>query len=171
MSSKFIYHSEKVLPYVYKLTHKQTYQYYFGYRSANKSPSSKDIGIKYFSSSKTVKELGFDNFEIVILAEFFDAIDAFNFETLLIEEHITDKLNINKALRGKLYPSRKYTSEAHRAKLSKAAKGKKLTAEHIEKSKKARAETISKLSNEEDRYDLTKCSTIPSLTDLPYFAS
>lgn len=65
-----------ILPYVYKLTHKITGQFYIGYRAANKIIAEKDLGIKYFSSSKKVKELGFDNFNIEIVAMFFDSKDA-----------------------------------------------------------------------------------------------
>ena len=48
-----------ILPYVYKLTHKETGQFYIGYRKANKVQSYCDIGIVYFSSSKEIEKLGF----------------------------------------------------------------------------------------------------------------
>lgn len=79
-----------ILPYVYKLTYRKTGEFYIGYRAANKVPSHLDIGIKYFSSSKKVKEIGFENFDISIVAEFFDAQDAFEFEQGLIKENFKD---------------------------------------------------------------------------------
>lgn len=45
------------LPYVYKLTHKETNQFYIGYRSANRVKSEFDLGFKYFSSSKIIKKI------------------------------------------------------------------------------------------------------------------
>lgn len=97
-----IYSSEKVMPYVYMGVHKETGQFYFGYRGANKIPSTEDLGTRYFTSSKKVKELGFDNFNWTILAEFFTGLDAYLFEQSLIEKHISNKpLNLNKRLWGK----------------------------------------------------------------------
>lgn len=114
----------KIHPYVYRLDHNTTGQYYFGFRCANKVPALEDIGIRYFTSSKTIKELGFENFTITVLAEFFDKDGAFNFESHLIEKHIQDFLCLNKALNGKLCPIRKFTTTAHRENLSKSLKGK-----------------------------------------------
>lgn len=86
----------KVLPYVYKLTHKETGEFYIGYRAANKVYSSNDLGYKYFSSSKKVKTIGFENFHIEIVAEFFNAEDAYEFEQGLIKENFKDPLCLNK---------------------------------------------------------------------------
>ena len=58
-----------VLPYVYLLIHKDTRQFYFGYRERNIVSSSFDLGITYFTSSRYIKNLGFENFEIQILDE------------------------------------------------------------------------------------------------------
>lgn len=91
-----IYTSEKVLPYVYMGVHKETGQFYFGFRGANKNPSTEDLGTKYFTSSKKVKELGFDNFNWTILAEFFEHEDAFAFEQQSISETFTSLDSLNK---------------------------------------------------------------------------
>jgi len=112
-------------PYVYKLVHKRTGQYYFGFRCSNRVPASDDLGIKYFTSSRTIKEIGFENFDRLVLAEFFDKQAAFEFETELIAEHISDVQCLNKALNGKLCPIRKHTTLEHRQNLSKALAGKK----------------------------------------------
>lgn len=45
----------KILPYVYKLTHKETGQFYIGFRKANKVNSNQDLGLKYFSSSSELR--------------------------------------------------------------------------------------------------------------------
>ena len=50
------------LAYVYKLTHKFTKEYYYGYRSANielKLQSVDDLGIHYFTSSTYITESNF----------------------------------------------------------------------------------------------------------------
>lgn len=86
----------KILPYVYKLTHKESGQFYIGYRKANKVQSGYDIGIVYFSSSPRVKELGFENFNIEIIAEFFDWKEANLFEQGLIKENFKNPLCLNK---------------------------------------------------------------------------
>lgn len=83
------------LPYVYKVTHKATGQFYIGMRSANKQVAEKDLGIKYFTSNKLVKS-NFDKFNIEILAYFIDQEAAFYFENSLIEEHFHDPLILNK---------------------------------------------------------------------------
>lgn len=82
-----IYASNKVTPYVYLLTHKETNQFYIGSRftKRQKLPSHLDI-LQYQTSSKTVKKMGFENFDVTIIAEFFCADDAFKFEQQLIEE-------------------------------------------------------------------------------------
>ena len=54
--------SMTIQPYVYMLTHRETGQFYIGYRSGNKVPARLDLGIYYKSSSNTVKRIGFDNF-------------------------------------------------------------------------------------------------------------
>ena len=112
-------------PYVYKLVHKNTGQYYFGFRCSNVVPASDDLGTKYFTSSRSIKELGFENFDRIILAEFFDKHAAFEFESELIADHINDRQCLNKALNGTLCPIRKHTTLEHRQNLSKALAGKK----------------------------------------------
>jgi hypothetical protein len=85
-----------ILPYVYKLTHRETGEFYIGYRAVNKVSSLEDIGFKYFSSSKKVEELGFENFNIEIIAEFFKPEVAYEFEQNLISENIKDPLCLNR---------------------------------------------------------------------------
>jgi hypothetical protein len=94
---KYIYPSERVLPYVYYGVHRITGQFYFGSRGSKsqKLPSHLDLGTHYFTSSKYVKELGFENFVWIILAEFFDARDAYIFEQLCIKNEWNNDLKLN----------------------------------------------------------------------------
>lgn len=81
-----------ILPYVYKLINKITGEFYFGYRSKNvrlNLKSNDDIGVKYFTSSKYIKN-NFENFHIEILAEFFSANDAYDYEQHLISQYFAD---------------------------------------------------------------------------------
>lgn len=71
--------------YVYRLENQSTGEFYIGFRSANKVPPEQDLGYKYFSSSKYVKNR-FNEFNAVILAEFFDKDAAYAFEQELIFE-------------------------------------------------------------------------------------
>jgi hypothetical protein len=121
-----------ILPYVYKLTHKQTGHFYFGYRCQNKVPASEDLGFKYFSSGKTTKQ-NFNDFDYLIIAEFFTADDAYWHEQGLIEFHRSDPLMLNKhyikdgkrkfAINGKF-------SDEHKRNLSIAMKGRVFTQAH-----------------------------------------
>jgi hypothetical protein len=90
-----IYVSTKTLPYVYILTHKETGQFYIGARWANKVPSSIDLGVNYFTSSKYVKPI-FDQFECEIVAEFFFKEEAYKFEQQMIYENWSNPLKLNK---------------------------------------------------------------------------
>lgn len=128
---------DKILPYVYKLTHKETNQFYIGYRAINKVRSEFDLGFKYFSSSKKVKELGFENFDIEIMVEFFDAKDAYDFEQELIKENFKDPLCLNRNynVNGTSVVNntgKKFTKE-HKDKLSSRKLGRKLSTEHKRK--------------------------------------
>jgi len=83
------------LPYVYKVTNRNTGKFYIGMRSANKVKAEEDLGIYYFTSSKYVKN-NFAEFDILILAHFVDQISAFEFENTLIEKYWGDPLLLNK---------------------------------------------------------------------------
>ena len=84
-----------IQPYVYKLTHKESGEFYIGYREANKVPALEDLGKQYFTSSNTIQELGFSNFDIEIIEEFETGIEAYNYEQILIKENIHDSLCLN----------------------------------------------------------------------------
>jgi hypothetical protein len=95
-----IYPSTKPSPYVYILTHKITKQFYIGFRCHNVKknvPSHLDI-FEYQSSSKKVKNLGFSNFDVLILAEFFDKQSAYSYEQETIRENFKNPLCLNKTV-------------------------------------------------------------------------
>lgn len=83
------------LPYVYKVVNRITGDYYIGMRSANKVVAELDLGIRYFTSSKKVKE-NFHLYDPYIIAYFVDWSSAFEFENALIKESWGDPHLINK---------------------------------------------------------------------------
>lgn len=124
-----IYSSTKVLPYVYQLVHKETGQFYFGVRCANKVPSSDDLGINYFSSSKIIKNIGFEQFNFQIIAEFLNKDDARNFEIELIKENWNNPLLLNQSIGGTKFGNMGPQSKEQRQKTSEVMKGKPKTEE------------------------------------------
>lgn len=83
-----------IYPYVYKCTHRETGEFYIGYRRANKLPAVEDLPL-YQTSSKFVRPR-FDEFDWEILAEFFDPTDAYRFEQEHIKENWHDPQCLNK---------------------------------------------------------------------------
>ena len=82
-------------PYVYRLDNLQTKEFYIGSRVANKVPSKQDLGYEYFTSSKIVTPR-FNEFQVTIIAEFFDGDDAYNHEQYLIYCDWGNPLLLNK---------------------------------------------------------------------------
>ena len=74
-----------IYPYVYRLDHPVTKEFYIGYRSANKVPADEDLGKRYFTSSNSVRPR-FHEFNYEVVAEFFDSVAAYDYEQLLIHE-------------------------------------------------------------------------------------
>jgi hypothetical protein len=83
------------MPYVYRLSHKSTGQFYIGYRKANETPSHIDLP-EYKTSSDIITEMGFDNFDWAIVREFDNGEDAYWFEQRSIKENINNPLCLNK---------------------------------------------------------------------------
>ena len=139
--------TRKILPYVYKLIHKESDQFYFGYRSNNTKSSYEDLGVDYFTSSKEVRPI-FNQFNIEIIAEFFDGKDAWSFEQILIGENFRNPFMINKSYYkngSRIFSTsgRKRTDE-EKNKISKAKTGikrnYKRSPEIIEKWRKSRGD-------------------------------
>jgi len=89
----YIYTSEKVMSYVYRCEHKFNNTFYIGYRYANTIPSNIDI-VRYKTSSKFVKPR-FNEFNWVIIAEFFNPDDAYKFEQEMIASDWNNPLLLN----------------------------------------------------------------------------
>jgi NUMOD3 motif len=90
---------DRPLPYVYRLTHRETGKFYIGYRYKNVElglRAEDDLGIHYYSSSKIVKP-HFEEYNTMILAEFFDKVAAIEFEQTLIKSEWGNPLLLNKA--------------------------------------------------------------------------
>ena len=91
-----IYSSDKVVPYVYICTHKDTNQFYIGYREKNvklNRPSHLDLP-EYKTSSTTVRP-DWENYTWTIIAEFFDPSHAYTFEQQLIYDNWENPLLLN----------------------------------------------------------------------------
>jgi hypothetical protein len=84
----------KAKPYVYKLVHKRTGQFYIGYREANVVPAHLDLP-KYKTSSEVIKSMGFSNFTWEILKEFRTGDAAHRFEQKLIAQNFKNPLILN----------------------------------------------------------------------------
>lgn len=104
------------------LTHKQTCEFYIGARWANKMPSSLDLGIRYFTSSKLVKPR-FSEFDIVIVAEMFSKDAALDLEKELLLEHWGNPNLLNRSI----WMSKRFICVAHsdktRLRMSLAKRG------------------------------------------------
>lgn len=156
-----IHKSYKTLSYVYILTHRETKEFYIGVRYANKVPSSEDLGILYFTSSKTVFPI-FHQFEKFIIAEFFNYTDALEFETGLIKENFKDPLCLNKSYSGyKVYPDMSDWPEdkikSWKEKLSRAKRNKSKTEEHRKRQSEVR---LGKTRSKYKTQPSIKCSCI-----------
>jgi hypothetical protein len=116
-----IYNDNIARPYVYKITHKITKEYYYGYRELNANPNYKlipahlDIGVRYKTSSDIITKHGFENFGIEILCEFEgeNAGDlAFEHEQFLIWLNWNDTLLLNENVRWPINESKRFKRKA-----------------------------------------------------------
>lgn len=100
---------KEIAGYVYKLTHIESGQTYFGSRVANvgqrKSPEE-DLWIRYFTSSKVITEMvekfGKDSFIAEILYRDTDLDEVFWTEQDYIKENINDPLCLNQHYKDRL---------------------------------------------------------------------
>lgn len=113
------YHSRPILPYVYRIEHKESKQFYFGFRCANQLPPEVDLP-QYKTSHKEIKN-SFDDYSWIIVAEFFNKEHAYDFEQFLIFQHWGNPLMINKSC---FHEKSRFIctgiSEKHKAAISKA---------------------------------------------------
>jgi hypothetical protein len=141
--------------YLYKLTHKTNKTFYFGSRVCKDvkyfNIPTFDLGIKYKSSSHTIKSIGFKNFDYeVIESNFNNSDDCYWAEQALIKQHIQDPLCLNKHFMDTEYHSVFSTTgtsltAAHKDAISKFNKGRPRTNAQIEAIKQRNIQT--KLDN------------------------
>lgn len=126
-----------IYPYVYRLDHPVTGEFYIGYRSANKFPAEQDLGHEYFTSSKVVKPR-FNEFKIQIIAEFFESVDAYDFEQKLILEYWGNHKLINKMIRHNGKNRWSFHGRKHSEETKNKMRNRKISDETREKSRKRR---------------------------------
>lgn len=134
-------YSFPILSYVYRLDHPDTGEFYIGYRYQNVKlgiPPELDIGIKYPTSSKYVKHR-VKEFDVTIVAEFFNVTDAYDHEQLLIHESWGNPKLLNKVcyygkkrfdmagVTGTKHRITKPRSKEHNARIAASNRGKKRT--------------------------------------------
>lgn len=129
-------------PYTYLIRHRPTGQVYYGVRTANTAPAEEDLWNHYFTSSNAVKQLiketGADSFDFEVRQEFDTVEQAIARETGVlrrmrvlekdqwINANIAGYIVLDETSRQKIseYHKGKSKSPEHRAKISKALKGK-----------------------------------------------
>jgi hypothetical protein len=90
------YQSTQPKTYVYKCTHRDTGRFYIGYREANvKLNRTSDVDFPIYKSSSKSVSSQFVDFDWIIVAEFENGNDAYNFEQTLIHEHWGNVLLLN----------------------------------------------------------------------------
>jgi predicted GIY-YIG superfamily endonuclease len=91
-----------IKPYTYIAIHKTSGYFYYGVRLSNKVISHQDLGVVYFTSSKTVKTIveaeGVDSFIWVIRKEFDDKKVAAYWEYKVIRRMLSHPKILNKAV-------------------------------------------------------------------------
>jgi hypothetical protein len=125
--------------YTYLVKHKPSSKVYYGVRIKNDIDPTEDLFIKYFTSSKTIKELiaqdGIEAFEWQVRHEFNDELAAVTWEAKVLQrcrvlEHQDIWLNKNAA-------GRKLLTKFGAKVISNTHKGKPKSEEHKEKIRQA----------------------------------
>jgi hypothetical protein len=132
-----IYPSTKAMPYVYMCTHKETGNFYIGYRESNRLPSHLDF--PFYKTSSTIVSNNFDNYDWIIIAEFFRGNDAYDAEQQLIFENWNSPLLLNKSC---FFNKKRFKcesiSDSHKQSIRTAQTGKVLSEDTKEKIRKKR---------------------------------
>jgi hypothetical protein len=121
-----------ILPYVYRLVHKESGAFYFGYRSKNVTLSLRsedDLGVKYFTSSRIIRK-SFSEYTYEVIAEFFDKNLAYDFEQELIRENWGNPLLLNKHYHAE--DKSRWKNDGHSEESKKKMTGKKRSPEFSE---------------------------------------
>ena len=93
-----IYRSTKSAPYVYICTHKNSGEFYIGYRCANVNHNRfSHLDLPLYKTSNPKIKKSFIEYSWQIVAEFFNSADAYDFEQELINNHWGDPLLLNES--------------------------------------------------------------------------
>lgn len=156
----------RVIPYVYRLTHKETGQFYIGYREANRIQSHLDLPI-YQTSSEYISDIGFDKFNWEIVAEFFDGAHAYDFENELIKESFDNPLCLNKHYKlHKIGEARFKITEESISKMAVSKTGKTLSEETKRRMSESRFGKIQSEETKKKRSNTLKGRKLPDETKL-----
>lgn len=135
---------DRPLPYVYRLTHRETGRFYIGYRSRNVilgRHHSRDLGVRYFTSCREIKKENFAEYNAVVIEESETAAQAFEREQALIEENWGNPLLINQFKQKVVHAEAKFQyrhSENTKRRIAAANTGKERTKEHCRNISKAK---------------------------------
>lgn len=117
-----------IIYYTYKLVHKNTGQIYFGCRQTTLSDPYLDLGVEYFSSSKFVKALGFENFYFGVVEIYNNREECYWAEQELIKSVLYSGKCINRFYRRRTDDAKIFLpvpdTEETKLKKSLAARGK-----------------------------------------------
>lgn len=152
-----IYTSERVSPYVYMCIHKETEHFYIGSRTAKNITYSHIDLPKYRTSSPKVNP-NFEQYDWIIVAEFFNADDAYDFEQELIYNTWDDPLSLNESCyhgkhRFRLSGPR---TQEHKDAIGRAHKGKTIKPDAIAKAVATRTANGGWVTSEETRAKLSR---------------
>lgn len=82
--------------YTYILKHIETGKIYYGFRKTSKENPYDDLGVKYFTSSKIVKTLGFNNFYYSVVETYTDKDECYWAEQELIKSIFHTEICLNR---------------------------------------------------------------------------
>lgn len=85
------------ISYIYKLVEINTGQFYIGYRTIKGNDPYEDLGKMYFSSSKIIRKIGFNNFYFGIIETHDDHDTCYWREQYLIKENFKNPLILNRS--------------------------------------------------------------------------
>lgn len=122
-----IYTSSKPMPYVYRLDHPTTGEFYIGSRWKNVTKNvTSDIDLPMYKTSSKVVRPRFDEFEWQIIAEFQNPQEAFTFEQMMIKENWGNPNLLNRAvfINVKIQTKQDYQDPKRNKKISEHKTGK-----------------------------------------------
>lgn len=103
-----------MVPYTYLVIHKTTGNFYYGVRTAHTTDPNNDIGILYFTSSKTINAIveaeGANSFVWIVRKQFPDKQSAILWEYRVIRRMLNHPKCLNRGLSPKNVPGNWFTN-------------------------------------------------------------